>query len=1292
MATLLFAAAGSAIGGAIGGTVLGVSTAVIGQAVGAAIGRSIDQRLMGGLAPVRQEGPRLEHLDVMTSQEGSAIPDISGRTAVAGEVIWAARLKEVVNVEKERVGSGKQKQTVETTTYEYFASFAVSLGEGPLVHWGRIWADGRLVDLTELIREGRIRFYHGDEFQLPDPLINAIEGGAPAYRGTAYIVFEDFPLADYGNRIPQVKVEVWGRSGEMESLIRGVNIIPGSTEWGYLPTPVTKVGLTPSGQVSSEVPENAARHPGVSDWSISMDQHDAILPNSDTASLIVAWFGDDLRAGLCNIEPRVEIRQKDTALPWSAGGLSRSQAKVVSKTPDGKPSFGSSPADVSVIRAIRDLRARGKRVVLYPFIMMDITEAQALPAPDGVGTQGAYPWRGRIEPRAGQSATAEISAFMGSAVPGHFTAVGESVSYSGPNEWKFRRFILHLAHLAKLAGGVDAFLIGTEMRGVSMAPDGPGNYPFVQALKSLAAAVKSVLPASQVSYAADWSEYHSHQTDDGLFFHMDDLWSDPNIDFIGIDNYLPLSDWRPGTNHLDYDNETLTTTPYSLDYLKANIEGGEYWDWFYQDEADRAAQIRTPITDGAYGEPWVFRQKAIRDWQANAHHNRPGGVRAAGRTSWVPGSKQVWFTELGCPAVDLGANRPNVFVARNSSESFLPWFSSGIRDDFMQRQFIRASMEWWRDNGGSVLDPANIQIWCWDARPWPEFPRATSLWVDGRDWYLGHWLNGRAGAAPAAEATARRLTQRHDLTEADFDLTRAYGQADGYPATAPLGFRDYLQPMEIGLGLQAHEQNGKLVVEARASAITAPDTPEASMIDVEGAAPYVAIRQALEDVAGVAVLRFKDGVKDYETAASRAAIGAGRETGIAQAEVPLVLDFDRGSAAVERMLRAASDGRETLSFALPRSATHVRPGLILPIQIGEGTAPRPMIVERVVEGVDLRVEARSYSQGGYAPTGGVFRPAPSLGVRGSGVVLARFLDLPAIPGLSGDVADGRIAVHAEPWPGLAVTSRSATANGGFGNAIGLPARSVMGETIADLAPDRSHVWTGGPLMVTLYSGQVIGRPDQDVLSGRNMLAVNHGDAWEVIQFREAELINTATYRLTGLLRGQRGTDHLSEAPLATGAQLVVLGTAVTPLALTADEIGRPLWYRTGASDRDVAGHTLTQATFRATSNRPFRPAHLRGLVTGGDLDLSWMRRTREPITTWPTDGSEPPVAETTERYFVQIGPADAPVREVEVGSPIWTYTDAMRTADGIAAPFRVAVSQISEAFGPGPSAEITITE
>nr|WP_284525157.1 glycoside hydrolase TIM-barrel-like domain-containing protein [Orientia tsutsugamushi] len=44
-----------------------------------------------------------------------------------------------------------------------------------------------------------------------------------------------------------------------------------------------------------------------------------------------------------------------------------------------------------------------------------------------------------------------------------------------------------------------------------------------------------------VSYAADWSEYHHIDTNDGYYYHLDPLWACDTIDFVGIDAYFPLT-------------------------------------------------------------------------------------------------------------------------------------------------------------------------------------------------------------------------------------------------------------------------------------------------------------------------------------------------------------------------------------------------------------------------------------------------------------------------------------------------------------------------------------------------------------------------------------------------------------------------------------------------------------------------------------------------------------------------------------------------------------------------------
>ncbi|HHS94222.1 MAG TPA: hypothetical protein ENK63_02625, partial [Rhodobacterales bacterium] len=237
-------------------------------------------------------------------------------------------------------------------------------------------------------------------------------------------------------------------------------------------------------------------------------------------------------------------------------------------------------------------------------------------------------------------------------------------------------------------------------------------FPGENQLKQLAAEVRSVLgPGTKISYAADWSEYFGYHPDDGsgdVFFNLDKLWADANIDFIGIDNYMPLSDWRDGFEHAD----AVAGAPavYDRAYLQGNIAGGEGFDWFYASQADRDAQIRTPITDGAYGKDWVFRYKDLESWWSNPHYDRPGGVENATPTAWTPQSKPIRFTEFGCPAIDRGTNQPNVFYDPKSSESAAPYFSRGWRDDAIQRAYLEATALYWADPANNPVSGTRMDV------------------------------------------------------------------------------------------------------------------------------------------------------------------------------------------------------------------------------------------------------------------------------------------------------------------------------------------------------------------------------------------------------------------------------------------------------------------------------------------------------------------------------------------------------------------------------------------------------
>ncbi|MEQ8255569.1 MAG: glycoside hydrolase TIM-barrel-like domain-containing protein, partial [Roseovarius confluentis] len=112
----------------------------------------------------------------------------------------------------------------------------------------------------------------------------------------------------------------------------------------------------------------------------------------------------------------------------------------------------------------------------------------------------------------------------------------------------------------------------------------------------------------------------------------------------------------------------------------------------------------------------------------------------------------AWVDEYGCAAVDKGTNQPNKFLDPKSSESTLPHFSDGRRDELIQQQYLRAFLGYWNDPAnnpqsdvydGAMLDMDHAYAWAWDMRPYPNFPNNRDLWSDGANYTRGHWLNGR---------------------------------------------------------------------------------------------------------------------------------------------------------------------------------------------------------------------------------------------------------------------------------------------------------------------------------------------------------------------------------------------------------------------------------------------------------------------------------------------------------------------------------------------------------------------
>ncbi|WP_134679654.1 baseplate multidomain protein megatron [Paracoccus ravus] len=1294
MATLMLAAAGASLGAGFGGTVLGLSGAVIGRAVGAAVGRVIDQRLLGSGSNAVETG-RVDRLRIQTAGEGAAIPRLWGQMRIPGHTIWAGPL-----VETRRKQGGGKGSAPSVTQVGYRLSFALALCEGPILGIGRVWADGEELSPDEL----NMRIYLGDEEQLPDPAIAAHEGdAAPAYRGIAYVVLEELGLERWGNRVPQLSFEVTRRAKQGRGLsreVQAVALIPGTGEYALATTPVSHdFGLGEGQVVNRNTPYSGT------DLGASLATLGRELPNVGSVSLVVSWFGDDLPIDRCRIRPKVEDRARDgEEMPWRAGGIDRAEAEVVARI-DDRPIYGGTPSDRSVIEALRTIAASGRKAVFYPFILMEQLDGNDLLDPwRGETGQPAMPWRGRIttslapglsgSPAGTEIAEAEVARFFGTARPQDFSRANGEVHYHGPEEWSYRRFILHYAHLCAEAGGLDAFLIGSEMVGLTQVQGRNQSFPAVAELCRLAADVRAILGENVLlGYAADWSEYFGYQPGNGdAYFHLDSLWADENIDFIGIDNYMPLSDWRDGEDHAD----AVWGRVENPAYLRRNVSAGEGYDWFYASDADRLAQRRTPIHDGLFHEHWLWRYKDIRNWWLNEHHERVGGVRSDRPSPWVPGSKPIWFTEMGCAALDKGSNQPNKFLDAMSSESQLPHFSNGQRNDLMQAAYVRAMTEYWcdaannpvrsahgRTAAGNMVDMSRAHLWCWDARPFPAFPGRTDVWSDGPAWERGHWLNGRAGAVPLADVVGDICREAGVVA---FDVEELYGLVRGYSVNGSESGRAALQPLMLAYGFDAVEGDGTLRFRMRDARVDIDLGPD-ELAQNGDSGPIEYSRANAGEVAGRVRLTYVESGADYAVRATESVLPGAEFLAVSESELSMALTRQEGQALVGRWLAETLVARDGMRFVLPPSRSDLHVGDVVRFDEGVG-GPRRWRIDRIERAEALVLDAVRVEPGSYEPSHET-TDAPRLAAFQAPVpVLPLFLDLPLLRG--DEIAHApHLAVSATPWPSAVAAWMATEVDGGYAPNLTLPRSSIIGTTLAPLDAARPGLWDlGPPLRVRLKGGDIDSASLTALLGGANLLAIGDGSSedWELMQFRDARLVATGVWEISTRLRGQAGTDALMPPVWPSGSTVVLLDGAPTQVDLAPTARNQIRHWRIGPASRspDDASYRTISAAFRGVGLRPLSPCHL----AISDGTVSWIRRTRIQGDNW--DGPEVPLGESREIYSVRLVQNGAVLAQAMTSEPRWSIAPAIWTAARAGGAFTIEVAQLSDVFGPGPSARIDI--
>ncbi|RMH12079.1 MAG: hypothetical protein D6701_14015, partial [Gemmatimonadetes bacterium] len=354
--------------------------------------------------------------------------------------------------------------------------------------------------------------------------------------------------------------------------------------------------------------------------------------------------------------------------------------------------------------------------------------------------------------------------------------------------------------------------------------------------------------------------------------------------------------------------------------------------------------------------------------------------------------------------------------------------------------------------------------------------------------------------------------------------------------------------------------------------------------------------------------------EDYDAALVEARRITVDTTRIASESFPMAVPPEEAERRCRRALMEAWVGRETAAFRLPRSRLALDPGDAIRLA-HDGR----LVALRLVSIADAEarvIEAVRQDRATYDLPPGDPRAASLTRAVVFGAPDALLMDLPQ---LTEDQPAHRpfVAAHALPWPGEVAVFRSPSTDG-FELLTTFGSRARIGALVSDFfAGPTSRFDLGNVLVVDLLTGTLESVTDLTLFGGANALAIESAPgAWEIVQAGSADLIAPGRYRLSRLLRGQRGTEGVMGNPAPAGARVVVLDQALFPLEVSEAEIGTAFNWRIGPSVRPVddASYTTLSFTPAGVGLRPFAPVHVeqpwrRGRVPG-DYTIRWVRRSR----------------------------------------------------------------------------------
>lgn len=631
---------------------------------------------------------------------------------------------------------------------------------------------------------------------------------------------------------------------------------------------------------------------------------------------------------------------------------------------------------------------------------------------------------------------------------------------------QYNKFIEHYASIAKQTK-VEGFIIGSEFVELTKIRDEKGNYPAVAELVKLAKQIKLDLGKEvTVTYAADWSEYHSY---DG-WYNMDVLWSSQYIDVVGIDAYFPLTDGPE------------PPFGYSAEDVMGGWSSGVGYDYFYDYSKSEPEKVK--YNDSRYA--W----KNIEKWWSETHIN-PGGSK----TKWQPKMKKIWFTEYGFPSMNGCTNEPNVFVDKGSIESKYPRYSNGEVSFLSQKIAIEGTLKKWQSS--EMVE--KMFLWAWDARPFPYFPNLCDVWADCHNWQTGHWIQGKLSQLNISDVLLD-LLQKTGLKSNQFDTGGVKGLLSGYVINDQQLVRSIIKMLQSCYFFDVVEQGSKLKFVQKGRGVTTV-MPIGETVFSNNSKLVNISQLDLNNKVNVVYFNRNFG---YPIDVKYAELP--KQGTAATVEIPLIMEEGEAQNIAEVLLYSSWQERNIYNFKLPIKYAWLAPSDVITILDGE-KKHTVRIIKTKFESMSIQVIGVGYDHSIYKLS---FPSTRSLMLKEypPSHISKTIIEMIDLPYVKGNSASFTLINEEKNWKG-------ATLFISYNDKDYKPIASTNKQSTYGYVMES----TDEGLVIVLRFGKLLGIIDSNsALIGK-----------EIVKFQSTKLIDKNKYKLSNLIRGQEDTKEYDHA-------------------------------------------------------------------------------------------------------------------------------------------------------------------